>query len=47
MFNELEDLKIKSNKSMEFIYMLRINNINVDELFKRSVELRKQAAGQK
>lgn len=37
MSNELEDYRIKSAKSMEFIYMLRVNNINVDELFRKGV----------
>ena len=28
---------MKSARSMEFIYMLRINNINVDELFRKGL----------
>ena len=27
---ELEEYRVKSSKSMDFIYMLRRNNINVD-----------------
>jgi hypothetical protein len=37
MSSELEEYRMKSAKSMEFIYMLRMNNINVDELFRRGV----------
>jgi len=34
---QLEDYRVKSCKSMEFIYMLRVNNINIDELFRKSI----------
>ena len=34
---ELEDYRTKSNRLSEFVYMLRVNNINVDELYKTGV----------
>ena len=36
MGRELEEYRVKSARSMEFIYMLRTNNINVDELFRKA-----------
>jgi hypothetical protein len=41
---ELENYRVKSAKSMEFIYMLRIHNINVDELYRRGVSRLKPEA---
>jgi hypothetical protein len=41
---ELENYRVKSAKSMEFIYMLRVHNINVDELYRRGVSRLKPEA---
>jgi hypothetical protein len=43
MSAELEDYRVKSAKSMEFIYMLRVGNINVDELYRRGVSKVREA----
>ena len=32
---QLDEYRVKSNKMTEFIYGLRVNNIDVDELYKR------------
>jgi hypothetical protein len=37
MSAELEDYRVKSARSMEFIYMLRVGGVDVDELYRRGV----------
>lgn len=37
MTSELEDYRVKSARSMEFIYMLRVGGVDVDELYRRGV----------
>jgi hypothetical protein len=42
---ELDEYRTKANRLSQFVYMLRVNNVNVDELYRRGV-MNKGSRGQ-